>query len=66
MLRPILFGRLGNRLLFKNVKKGNEAILEYFRQKEKTGAAPLNEAKLILLGDGRSGKTSLACRLLGI
>ncbi|MEO1258902.1 MAG: COR domain-containing protein [Bacteroidota bacterium] len=46
------------------VKKGNAAILEYFRQKEKTGAAPLREAKLILLGDGRSGKTSLARRLL--
>ena len=47
------------------VKQGNKAILEYFRQKAKTGAAPLLEAKLILLGDGRAGKTSLANRLLG-
>lgn len=46
------------------VEQGNAAILEYFRQKEATGAEPLLEAKLILLGDGRSGKTSLACRLL--
>lgn len=47
------------------VQQGNEAILEYFRQKEKTGAKPLLEAKLVLLGDGRAGKTSLANRLLG-
>jgi hypothetical protein len=46
------------------VEQGNAAILEYFRQKAATGAEPLLEAKLILLGDGRSGKTSLACRLL--
>ena len=47
------------------VQKGNAAIIEYFRQLEKTGADPLLEAKLILLGDGRAGKTSLANRLLG-
>ncbi|MCC6459273.1 MAG: hypothetical protein IT260_02305, partial [Saprospiraceae bacterium] len=46
------------------VKQGNDAILEYFRQKEASGAAPLLEAKLILLGDGRAGKTSLANRLI--
>ncbi len=46
------------------VQQGNEAILEYFKQKEKTGAKPLLEFKLVLLGDGRAGKTSLACRLL--
>ncbi len=46
------------------IKQGHQAILEYFRQKEKTGAAPLLEAKLILLGDGRAGKTSLANRML--
>jgi len=46
------------------VAQGNAAILEYFRQKKATGAEPLLEAKLILLGDGRSGKTSLANRLL--
>jgi internalin A len=47
------------------VNQGNAVILEYFRQKAKTGAVPLLEAKLILLGDGRAGKTSLANRLLG-
>ena len=44
---------------------GNAAILRYFEEKEKTGEVLLLEAKLILLGDGRSGKTSLANRLLG-
>jgi internalin A len=47
------------------VKQGDEAIREYFKQLKKSGAERLNEAKLILLGDGRSGKTSLANRLLG-
>ena len=47
------------------VKQGNAAIREYFRQKDKAGSRPLLEAKMVLLGDGRAGKTSLACRLLG-
>lgn len=47
------------------IRQGNEAILEYFKQRKKAGEELFNEAKLILLGDGRSGKTSLANRLLG-
>lgn len=47
------------------IQNGNAAILEYFEQLRKSGEEPLNEAKLILLGDGRSGKTSFANRLLG-
>jgi internalin A len=47
------------------IKQGNKAIQEYFDQRRKSGEELLNEAKLILLGDGRSGKTSLANRLLG-
>jgi internalin A len=46
------------------IKQGNKAIQEYFDQRKKTGEELLNEAKLILLGDGRSGKTSFANRLL--
>jgi internalin A len=46
------------------VSQGNKAILEYFKLKEKLGSRPLLEAKLVLLGDGRAGKTSLARRLL--
>ena len=47
------------------IKQGNKAIKEYFDERKKSGEELLNEAKLILLGDGRSGKTSLANRLLG-
>ena len=50
---------------FEIVEQGNSAILEYFRQKAKVGIKPLLEAKMVLLGEGRAGKTSLACRLLG-
>ena len=46
------------------VANGNEAVREYYKQHKK-GDELLLEAKLILLGDGRSGKTSLANRLLG-
>ena len=47
------------------IKKGNAYVLEYFQQQRSTGTRPLLEAKLILLGDARAGKTSLANRLLG-
>ncbi len=47
------------------IKQGNKAIQEYFDQRKKSGEEVLNEAKMILLGDGRSGKTSLVNRLLG-
>lgn len=47
------------------IRQGNAAIQAYFDERKKSGDTFLNEAKLILLGDGRSGKTSLANRLLG-
>lgn len=47
------------------VTNGISSILEYFKQKEITGSSLFLEAKLVLLGDGRAGKTSLAYRLLG-
>lgn len=47
------------------IEQGNAAIQAYFDERKKSGEELLNEAKLILLGDGRSGKTSLANRLLG-
>lgn len=47
------------------IQQGNSAIQAYFDERRKSGEELLNEAKLILLGDGRSGKTSLANRLLG-
>lgn len=47
------------------VEQGDSAIREYFNQLKKSGEEPLNEAKLILLGDARAGKTSFANRLIG-
>jgi small GTP-binding protein len=46
------------------VKKGKDAIRAYFKsiQGEKQ---PLNEVKVLLVGDGGSGKTSLAKQLMG-
>ncbi|MAT98393.1 MAG: hypothetical protein CL608_14715 [Anaerolineaceae bacterium] len=41
------------------------AILAYLREQQKTPSRPLNEAKLILVGQGGVGKTSLVKRLLG-
>ncbi|MFZ1397213.1 MAG: COR domain-containing protein [Candidatus Promineifilaceae bacterium] len=42
-----------------------QAILDYIREKQEAPARPLNEAKLILVGQGGVGKTSLVKRLLG-
>ncbi|MEK7257070.1 MAG: COR domain-containing protein, partial [Bacteroidota bacterium] len=71
---PVTIWRFGDGINLRNnplarppeavVSQGNEAILDYFRQKEKTGSNLLLEAKLILLGDGRAGKTTLANRML--
>ena len=42
-----------------------QAILSYLRQRQAGSAHPLNEAKLILVGQGGVGKTSLVKRLMG-
>lgn len=47
------------------VKKGKEAILKYFEELDKAKYKPLNEVKLLLVGDGGAGKTSLVKRILG-
>ncbi len=44
------------------VKQGNKAILRYFAEKEK-GAQKLMEAKLLIVGQGGAGKTSLKKKL---
>lgn len=44
--------------------KGIEAIRDYFINLQ-TGERPLNEVKIILVGDGAAGKTSLVKQLLG-
>ncbi len=42
-----------------------QVILDYLRQQQAEPACPLNEAKLILVGQGGVGKTSLVKRLMG-
>ncbi|MCB9419782.1 MAG: GTP-binding protein [Ardenticatenaceae bacterium] len=46
-------------------KNNAQAILDYLRQQQAEAARPLNEAKLILVGQGGVGKTSLVKRLMG-
>ncbi len=45
-------------------EKGIEAIRQYFISLDK-GERPLNEVKIILVGEGAAGKTSLVKQLLG-
>lgn len=45
------------------VKQGNDAILNYFRERESGGVDHLYEAKMLILGEGGAGKTSLLRRL---
>lgn len=45
-------------------KKGIEAIRRYFAELEKS-KQPLNEVKVLLIGDGAAGKTSLVKQLFG-
>ncbi len=45
------------------IKKGKEAVKEYFKSLEGETQA-LNEVKVLLIGDGGSGKTSLSKRLI--
>ncbi|MBP6811054.1 MAG: leucine-rich repeat domain-containing protein [Saprospiraceae bacterium] len=45
------------------VKQGNYAILNYFYEKEQQGTVKGCEAKMLLVGEGGSGKTSLLRRL---
>ncbi|NEO57234.1 MAG: GTPase, partial [Okeania sp. SIO3B5] len=44
-------------------QKGIEAIREYFRQNEEEGTDYLYEAKLLILGEGGAGKTTLANKI---
>ncbi|MBC3831688.1 hypothetical protein H8K33_09225 [Undibacterium amnicola] len=45
------------------VFQGNEAILSYFREREAGEVDHLYEAKMLILGEGGAGKTSLLRRL---
>jgi GTPase SAR1 family protein len=45
------------------VEQGREAILNYFEEIDTQGVARLFEAKVLVVGEGRAGKTSLVRRL---
>jgi len=45
------------------IKEGKEAVFNYLRRIEKEGKEDIYEAKLILVGQGNAGKTSLQIRL---
>ena len=47
------------------VKQGKQAIIDYYLALEEEPDRLLNESKLILIGDGGVGKTSLVKRLIG-
>ena len=47
----------------ETVAKGNEAIIKYFEDKAQQGIDHLYEAKMLIIGDGGAGKTSLAWKM---
>jgi internalin A len=48
------------------IEQGNETILQYFQDARKYGLKKLNECKLIFVGDGGLGKTSLMKKIIGL
>jgi internalin A len=47
------------------VEQGREAMLQWWERKEKEGLKPLNEVRVLFLGWGNAGKTSVMRRLIG-
>ncbi|MEI7584228.1 COR domain-containing protein [Runella sp.] len=47
------------------VEQGREAMLQWWERKEKEGIKPLNEVRVLFLGWGNAGKTSVMRRLIG-
>jgi internalin A len=45
------------------VAQGNKSIINFFKEREAQGTDTLYEAKLLIVGEGESGKTSLCRRL---
>lgn len=48
------------------VEQGNEAVIRYFEDIEEQGIDYIYEAKLLIVGEGESGKTTLAWKLKDI
>lgn len=73
-LPPGISDRLEQILLYENpplaspppeiVQQGKVALLEYFTRLDQQGAEKLYEAKLLILGAGGAGKTTLTRRLI--
>jgi len=51
---------------FEVIEQGNETILQYFEDARIYGLRTLNECKLIFVGDGGLGKTSLMKNIVGL
>ncbi len=45
------------------VEQGNAAILRYWQEQDRVGLKKVNEARLLLVGEGNSGKTTLKDKL---
>ncbi len=45
-------------------KQGNATILRYWREQERVGTITLNEARLLIVGQGGAGKTTLRTKLM--
>jgi len=45
------------------VQQGNNAMLNYFQERQTQGTVKLREAKMLIVGEGGAGKTSLLRRL---
>ena len=45
------------------VRQGNAAILRYWQEQDRIGKKKVNEARLLLVGQGQSGKTTLKDKL---
>lgn len=73
---PIRWRIYGNGILVKDnplktpppeiVKEGNETAIKYFSDIQKQGVDLLYEAKLLIVGEGDSGKTTLARKLIDV
>lgn len=46
------------------VKQGNETILRYWKEQERKGSVNLKEARLLIVGQGGAGKTTLRKKLI--
>jgi len=58
-----LNGKIVQEPPFEIVNQGVEAIRQYFKEKEKQGIERLFEAKIVIVGAGESGKTTLIRKL---